>query len=324
MIETIRITFRDFWEFSAREAISASVSGPCMTDYERLMKSYILPEWNGMELRFISSADVDRLLLKTVSGCSDITRCSIKAVLNKIFHLAQVKGLIGKNPVEDAMKVRIRPSDRFAFSEEETVRILKAFEKSNLNNLFTFQFLTGLSRAEVFGLRAGGIDLSAKTIKIDQFYRRCEDKTVISSSFQNAVKREIAIPSCAMEYLLSELVLREEKRKNAGDRWNNLYDLVFTNRYGGPVSLHIYMKTIKSLQSELGVNYSGCSSGQRNFGVMAISNGVSAVDLQKYLGYRTTQSVSCYCESKGVHTESVDLYYERMRQKEEAEEDEDF
>jgi len=160
----------DWFEVFSKPTISTT----CKNTYERQLRLYILPAFDGMCIEDITAADVQRMFNnmdnhgKKLATASK-TKC--KNVLNMIFQHAVEEGIIPRNPLASkSIKIKGKPSLRTEPYSVEQMRYIVSHLADIIkpkDRLFTaLMALHPLRLEEALGLRWQDIDLDENLIHI--------------------------------------------------------------------------------------------------------------------------------------------------------------
>ncbi len=136
--------------------------------YRKTLDAYVLPRLGDVSLQDLIAADLDLLystLLKTGgrsgTGLSLTTVHHVHAVINKLLHDAERKGLVLRNVARLAnapslTTARSKGPEMKVWTPTELSMFLKSIEANRNEALFRLLALTGMRRSEVVGLRWSG------------------------------------------------------------------------------------------------------------------------------------------------------------------------
>lgn len=177
------------------------------TDYDKIIRSRILPHFGCMDLNKITRLHVRQ-------WCGDITAgnkrlANIISVLRSIMQSAMDDGLIADN-ILDGFTYRRKEaikklSDVDPFNKDEQTRILDALGRgfdSQARNLIQFAFWTGLRTSELVALDWSDIDLIAEECHVNKAWTQSADEPEVPKT--KAGVRTIKLLPPAVEALRAQ------------------------------------------------------------------------------------------------------------------------
>jgi integrase len=142
------------------EAVRPNRKASTVSNYEWLMRAYVVPHIGPVRLDRLSAADIQKLYsdLRTSGGrdgaaLSGTQVRNIHRVLHNALNHAVRLGYIARNPTEAIDKPRDDTEERSVYTPEEVRRFLEAIEGDRLQAMWYLVLSTGLQRAELAGLR---------------------------------------------------------------------------------------------------------------------------------------------------------------------------
>jgi integrase len=177
---------KDFWDWdkSPYVRLKRELGSGLSKEYVKIQKmnldKHILPFFGKMEIHKILRSDVEAWLLTFKDkGLSNQTAKHNLKTLGVIFHEAQKKGLITKQPTKDLNKIVIKPFKRelLTISEIQTLFNPLNIEKLWSNDIICYTAnllasLTGLRQGEVLALR--GKNIFSDYIRVENSYSKVE------------------------------------------------------------------------------------------------------------------------------------------------------
>jgi integrase len=142
------------------EAVRPNRKASTVSNYEWLMRAYVVPHIGPVRLDRLSAADIQKLYsdLRACGGregaaLSGTQVRNIHRVLHNALNYAVRLGYIARNPTEAIDKPRDDTEERSVYTPEEVRRFLLAIEGDRLQAMWYLVLSTGLRRAELAGLR---------------------------------------------------------------------------------------------------------------------------------------------------------------------------
>lgn len=223
--------------------------------YQDNIENHINPVIGHIKLTNISVLDIDGVINACAKkGCKDTTLRGVYATMRAAFGWGVKKRLIEDNPLLYVDKPYIEKRNYKLLSFDEIKTFL---EKAKTNNdpffrIYFMAALTGKRADEISGLRIQDIDLENKKATIVQQVIKCGDHPEFGPP-KNKKPHTIPLSDTVIEIIMDELKSRDVKKKKRLEKqeewekdrtepfvkpWRDDYNLVFTNKFGGPVNTH--------------------------------------------------------------------------------------
>lgn len=232
--------------------------------YRKTLNAYVLPGLGDVSLQDLTAADLDLLystLLKSGgrsgTGLSLTSVHHVHAVINKLLHDAERKGLVLRNVARLAnapslTTARSKGPEMKVWTPKELSMFLRSIEANRNEAMFRLLALTGMRRSEVVGLRWSDVDLRAGTITIAQAATVVDGDEVIDVPKTRRSRRSIDVDPKSAAILQRHrneqrvLMLKLGVTATASDR-------VFTNEIGDPIRPHSIGQAFGRLITKAGV-----------------------------------------------------------------------
>lgn len=177
------------------------------TTYERQIRLYLIPAFDGMDVEEITPDDVQRLF-NHMSGAK-ATKDKAKIVLNQILDAAVEDGLLLKNPLKSKrIKIKgVASKETPPYSVEQMRYLVKHIPdvESPVDRMYlAIQAMHPLRLEEVLGLglQPGGIDTERMEIHIRRAVTHpTRNQPEIKDTKTGGSKRTIALSAAALPYL---------------------------------------------------------------------------------------------------------------------------
>ncbi len=111
-------------------------------------------------------------------------------------------------------------------------------------NLFITAMFTGMRQGELLGLAWECVNFESGIITVKQ-QLQCKDGTYFFETPKSGKKRTILPAPIAMDALHNELQKQKREQLEAGNMWNNQYNLVFTDALGKNLVRRTVERSIK-------------------------------------------------------------------------------
>lgn len=179
--------------------------------YERHRKKVTATTYEGYRYTlkllqdFFGDIAVDRILPMDVEdfldsladeGRSQSGIAGCRAMMHQIMGLAVANGLIDRNPVQYADKVRYEDSGsrREAFSDEEVRLLMSQLPQNKIGMTIRLMLFTGLRMQEMLALEPKHIKEDGSKISVEQAVKLVKGTAIVGATKTRASAREIHVP----------------------------------------------------------------------------------------------------------------------------------
>ena len=181
-----------------------------------------------------------KCIQKTVDGFKTLTEA--EEFLNSIDKYKLVIKSNSKQLVEPKSKKKYNPKTWNCFEVQQFIELA-----NNTHNglLYEVTLATGLRLGEVTGLSWSDVDFKEKTLTVSKAVTHGYSRDLITMLVNN--KRTISLPDQLIEKLVYHKKNQEQLKVELGKNYQNIYNLVFTNKGGGiinPVVIHGQLKNL--------------------------------------------------------------------------------
>jgi integrase len=206
--------------------------------YENLVRVHAIPVIGRHRLARLEPLDLERLYAnRLAAGQSPASVHHLHAVLHRALHHAARLGLAARNVADLVDPPRLARTEMLAFDLEQSHRFLAAVASSQHEALFVVAISTGMRQGELLGLRWRDVDLGAGHLSVTTTLERPGRNPVFGEPKTRASRRRVWLTDRAIDALRRHRALQTERRLSVGESWRE-FDLVFTNRLGGPLDGH--------------------------------------------------------------------------------------
>jgi integrase len=229
--------------------------------YQRNMLQLVMPAFEHLALREITTGRVDRFLKALAAAKSHSTAKQAKTVLSLAFGLAVRYDALAKNPVRDTAKLRKPPSQTMALTKEQVEAIRAAVRSwrreeglsgpkpdGQLEQIIEVMLGTSARIGEVLALRKCDIDVTVApaTVRIcgtivspagEPTHRQPHPKTAKST-------RTVSVPGFAAEVLRCRLAVVADRDPE---------HLLFFTRNDTPLTTNNVRRRLRGALAEAGI-----------------------------------------------------------------------
>lgn len=173
--------------------------------YERQLRLYLIPAFDGMTVEEITTDDVQQLFNDI--GGSKAKKDKVKQVLNMVFESAKEDGFLTKNPLE-SRRLRIvgtasKTTEPYTLAEMQAIIKHIPNVKSPVDRAYiALQALHPLRLEEVLGLKWEDIDLKRRCIYVRRAVTHPDrNQPEVKETKTQASARTLALSTTALAYL---------------------------------------------------------------------------------------------------------------------------
>jgi integrase len=211
---------------------------------------------------------------------------SIRNVIRAAMNQALRWGLVARNVATLADAPRIeRPAVR-VLSAAEGNRLLDAAQGERFEAVDSVGLALGLRRGELLGLRWEDADLDAGRLRVARSLQRIGGKLQLTETKTPKSRRTLPLPQDAVRALRAHRVRQLEERLAAGPDWRDGgFDLIFTNRTGGPIEPVNLHRAYKRLLTKAGLPSIRFHNLRHSAASLMLTQGVPIKTIQEILGH---------------------------------------
>ncbi|MFC1809813.1 tyrosine-type recombinase/integrase, partial [Candidatus Omnitrophota bacterium] len=233
-LEEKRVTFGEFAKRWLREYAYISVRPTTYKGYESYLRCHILPAFESMQVSKIKAQHIQSFMADKLKDLSPKTVRGLLVQLKIMFKYARRWELIRQSPTDDVDHVKDRHKEMDFLTTEE-FRLLLKYAEGTSKLIIMLAGLTGMRRAEVFGLQWGDIDFNSNTIHVRRSLYWHQGKGL---NVDTSIKTwHFAAPKS--RYSQRAIVMSPSLRKaleiHRITAPVNQHDLIFCNNEGNPI-----------------------------------------------------------------------------------------
>lgn len=261
--------------------------------YKASIRTHIKPRMGAVRLDALTTHMIQTFyngLLESTEDRKAVSPKTVKnihGILHKALRQAIANGYLRLNPTEYCILPRIEKRDIQPLDEDEIRSFLKAIKGKRFEMLYIVTLFTGLREGEVLGLTWDRINFGRGTILVSKQLQK-EKKAggeFRLVSLKNDRPRRIMPAPMVMQILKDRQLLQEAQKKQAGDRWFNPMNLVFTNEYGSNLIPQTVFRQFKEIVNSIGRPDARFHDLRHSYAVAAIMAGDDIKTVQGNLGH---------------------------------------
>lgn len=282
-------TFLEEW---LKDPGSSRRAESTMREYERRLRTHVMPAIGHKKLRAMTVVDVERML----QHCADkgLGRESVRGIRNALAAaLTQAKRqrLINGNPATSATLPQTeakQPKQHATVAEVQA--LLKAAQGKEMGDLLGVLAGTGCRIGEALGAHWADFDLDKGEWRLQRTTTlNSKGSVIVANRTKTGDSRLVALSSLAVEALKRQRRRVAEKRLKAGKVWND-NGLVFPSSIGTPQDSRNLRKELRVYADKAGYRHS--FHELRHFFATVASSQVTLETLSKVLGHRRRATTS--------------------------------
>ena len=193
--------------------------------------------------------------------------------------------LIARNPADDIDRPRIQATEIKPLDEEQIARFLSAIGGHRFKDFYTIALFTGMRESELLGLSWDAVDFRQGTIEIKQQLQRQKGGKYAIVTTKSGKPRTIRPAPSVMTILQALQRTQFRKRQEAGDKWHNEFNLVFTNDEGRNYAHTVIYQNFKRIAKQIGCPEARFHDLRHSFATVSLSNGDDIKTVSENLGH---------------------------------------
>jgi integrase len=207
-----------------------------LTAYKCLVRVHVQPAIGSHRLVRLEPRHLERLYADVInSGRSKRTAQYIHSVLHRALGQAARQGLVARNVADFVERPRVERHEVTVLDLGQARQFEKAAGEDPNEGLYVLAITTGMRQSELLGLRWRDVDLHRGYLSVTNTLVKPGRCPVFGPPKTRKSRRRINLTDKAIK-ALQRLRARQAKcrLKAGGGKWAE-FDLVFTNRCGGPM-----------------------------------------------------------------------------------------
>ena len=219
---------KDFLNEWLSSYVEVNVRESTYTGYKRIIKNHLIPHLGGLDLKKLSSLDIDKLyayLLKEgradgKGGLSAKTVQYTHRVLNEALNYAVKKKLIYVNPMISVSNIpKPKKYHGNIYSAEEILHLLDVLKDTIYEVPIALAAVCGLRRGECLAIKEDDVDFTNMTIKVDKQLVEIDGKIMITPPKSEESKRLISAPKEVFDIIQRHIEKNHYNKKLLGSEY---------------------------------------------------------------------------------------------------------
>ena len=259
-------------------------------NYAKQVKKHLKPALGATKLEALDAHTIQKFYNSlTADGLAPKTVKNIHGVLHSALQQAIANDYIRHNPTDACKLPKVVKAEIKPLEPDEIARMLQEAEKDDYCNLFIVAIFTGMRQGELLGLPWDCVDFTTGIITVKQ-QLQCKDGNYFLETPKSGKNRTILPAPLVMDALRRELQKQQAAQAQAGELWNNSFNLVFTDSLGKYLVRRTVVKHFKKISERAGISDDARFHDLRHsFAVTSLYAGDDIKTVQANLGHATAQ-----------------------------------
>ena len=259
-------------------------------NYNKQVQKHFKPALGAVRLDALDTHTIQRFYNSlSASGLSPKTVKNLHGILHCALQQAIACDYISRNPADACKLPKVTKPEIKPLEPEEIARLLKEAEQDDYCNLFIVAMFTGMRQGELLGLAWECVDFKSGIITVKQ-QLQCKDGNYFLETPKSGKNRTILPAPIVMDALRNQLERQQKEQEQAGDMWDNQFNLVFTDALGKYLVRRTVVKHFKKISQRAGISDDARFHDLRHsFAVSSLYAGDDIKTVQANLGHATAQ-----------------------------------
>ena len=259
-------------------------------NYNKQVQKHLKPALGAARLETLDTHTIQRFYNSLIaSGLSPKTVKNVHGILHCALQQAIACDYIYRNPADACKLPKVTKPEIKPLEPEEIARLLKEAEQDDYCNLFIVAMFTGMRQGELLGLAWECVDFQTGIITVKQ-QLQCKDGNYFLETPKSGKNRTILPAPIVMDALRNQLERQRKEQEQAGEMWDNQFNLVFTDALGKYLVRRTVVKHFKKISQRAGISDDARFHDLRHsFAVSSLYAGDDIKTVQANLGHATAQ-----------------------------------
>lgn len=259
-------------------------------NYNKQVQKHLKPALGAARLETLDTHTIQRFYNSLIaSGLSPKTVKNVHGILHCALQQAIACDYIYRNPADACKLPKVTKPEIKPLEPEEIARLLKEAEQDDYCNLFIVAMFTGMRQGELLGLAWECVDFQTGIITVKQ-QLQCKDGNYFLETPKSGKNRTILPAPIVMDALRKQQERQQKEQEQAGEMWDNQFNLVFTDALGKYLVRRTVVKHFKKISQRAGISDDARFHDLRHsFAVSSLYAGDDIKTVQANLGHATAQ-----------------------------------
>ncbi len=259
-------------------------------NYNKQVQKHLKPALGTARLEALDTHTIQRFYNSLIaSGLSPKTVKNVHGILHCALQQAIACDYISRNPADACKLPKVTKPEIKPLEPEEIARLLKEAEQDDYCNLFIVAMFTGMRQGELLGLAWECVDFKSGIITVKQ-QLQCKDGNYFLETPKSGKNRTILPAPIVMDALRNQMERQRKEQEQAGEMWDNQFNLVFTDALGKYLVRRTVVKHFKKISQRARISDDARFHDLRHsFAVSSLYAGDDIKTVQANLGHATAQ-----------------------------------
>ena len=259
-------------------------------NYNKQVQKHFKPALGAVRLDALDTHTIQRFYNSlSASGLSPKTVKNLHGILHCALQQAIACDYLSRNPADACKLPKVTKPEIKPLEPVEIARLLKEAEQDDYCNLFIVAMFTGMRQGELLGLAWECVDFKSGIVTVKQ-QLQCKDGNYFLETPKSGKNRTILPAPIVMDALRNQLQRQQKEQEQAGEMWNNQFNLVFTDALGKYLVRRTVVKHFKKISQRAGISDDARFHDLRHsFAVSSLYAGDDIKTVQANLGHATAQ-----------------------------------
>lgn len=259
-------------------------------NYAKQVRKHLKPALGAVKLEALDPHRIQKFYNSlSESGLAPKTVKNIHGIFHSALQQAIANDYIRHNPTDACKLPKVVKAEIKPLEPDEIARMLQEAEKDDYCNLFIVAMFTGMRQGELLGLPWECVDFSTGIITVKQ-QLQCKDGNYFLETPKSGKNRTILPAPLVLDALRREFQKQQTEQEQAGELWNNQFNLVFTDTLGKYLVRRTVVKHFKKISERAGISDDARFHDLRHsFAVTSLYAGDDIKTVQANLGHATAQ-----------------------------------
>lgn len=275
----IDTTVDELLDMYIRSRKALGVEATTIKGYETAAKR-VYSRFDGIYAKDLTSYQVQAYVADMTEKYSSKTIRNTISLLSSAYDNAVRLGQLEKNPCKFVTLPKKEASKIEIFTEEQIATFLRALNDTRLDYKVAYELalFCGLRRSEVLGLREHHINMTFKTVTIEETRHFVDGRNVVQPTKTESSHRHLALP----DFVLNDIKALIAKH-NAVEYEHT--DYLIQDGYGKPLNPTTLTAAIYRIEDKAGLPHVSPHDLRHTFASMLNANGVDIAMISRELGH---------------------------------------
>lgn len=292
LVDPTRMTVAEYFDYWLPHAARNKQWRPKTLRNKREAIAHIKREKGAARLKDVKPLDMQNMYgeikkrIEKQGGDGSATVLLVHVVCCQAFRQAMEWKLVQENPVDGVERPRYAKPQRVIWTPEQQQKFLGVASRYRYYAAYYLMVSCGLRIGEAMGLRWSDVGKDLITIR----WTTRRQGADLNEGAPKTVRSERSVPidQSILDVLLEHKATQEQEKAEAGDRWLDKEDRMFTTAAGRPPDYGIVRIGLVRVCKRAGVSYGGPHNLRHTFGDNLAAAGVDAKTGSELMGHASS------------------------------------